>query len=79
MTKRAHYKEYASTNLNVRMKPSVKKMLQDAADQLGISMSEYLEEMIIDELSPPIGEITEEEYKEFKQQAINSISMLQTE
>lgn len=62
------YKEYASATLNVRMKPSVKKMLKDGADQLGISMSEYLEDMIIEEFSDPIGEITEEEYKELKQQ-----------
>lgn len=57
------YKEYASTTLNVRMKPSIKKMLKDGADRLGISMSQYLEDIIIEEFATPLGEITEEEYK----------------
>lgn len=63
------YKEYASTTLNVRMKPSIKKMLKDGANQLGISMSEYLEDMIIEEFALPLGEITEEEYKKLKEQS----------
>lgn len=65
MTKK-RFKENASANLNVRIKPSIKKMLQDGSDQLGVTMSEYLEDLIIEEFAKPLGDISEEEYAKLK-------------
>lgn len=41
-------RERRTTNLQVRMLPSIKALLQKSAEEEGMTMSEFLEIMIID-------------------------------
>lgn len=41
--------EQATSNLNIRIRPSVKKLLKDGSTKVGVSMAEYVETLILEE------------------------------
>lgn len=53
---------HTGANLHLRIKPNLKKMLQEGANNLGITVSEYVEEMLVDEFLPP-KIVTTEQYE----------------
>lgn len=60
---------HAGANLNLRIKPNVKKLLVDGANRFGIPVERYLEEMIVDHfLAPTV--IKVEEYELHKRQPL---------